>query len=93
MTHYRTLKRNGNLALLAIHLDTGRTHQIRVHMKYIGHPLIGDDMYAAEYMYMNRQALHSYKLKFTHPVTGKEMEFTAELPDDMRSVLNEKNGV
>ena len=87
VTHY-TLKeyKNGH-SLLSIHLETGRTHQIRVHMKHIGFPLIGDHLYNPDMEYMTRQALHSHRLQFTHPVTGESMDFIAPLPEDMRQVL------
>lgn len=71
------------LSLVQLQLETGRTHQIRVHMTSIGHPLIGDTLYNPETALMNRQALHSYRLAFTHPVTGVSLEFTSPLPEDM----------
>lgn len=71
------------LSLVQLQLETGRTHQIRVHMTSIGHPLIGDTLYNPETVLMNRQALHSYRLAFTHPVTGVSLEFTSPLPEDM----------
>lgn len=71
------------LSLVQLQLETGRTHQIRVHMTSIGHPLIGDTLYNSETALMNRQALHSYRLAFTHPVTGVSLEFTSPLPEDM----------
>lgn len=87
VTHYRVLERRNGLALVTLHLDTGRTHQIRVHMKYIGHPLVGDSLYAPEYMRMERQALHSHKLTFQHPITGEKMVLQQELPEDMKRIL------
>ncbi len=88
-THYRRLSYNPDLDLscLSLKLDTGRTHQIRVHMSYIGHPLPGDFLYCPDYRYINRQPLHSFRLSFTHPVTGEPMEFTAPLPEDMGRLL------
>jgi len=85
VTHYQTISYNENtdLSFLRLRLETGRTHQIRVHMKYIGHPLPGDFLYHPDYRYINRQALHSAYLRFTHPITKKVMEFEAPLPDDM----------
>lgn len=71
------------LSLVQLQLETGRTHQIRVHMTSIGHPLIGDTLYNPETALMNRQALHSYRLAFTHPVTGVSLKFTSPLPEDM----------
>lgn len=70
-------------SLIQLRLETGRTHQIRVHMTSIGHPLPGDTLYNPTTMLMKRQALHSYSLEFTHPITGESMRFTAPLPEDM----------
>lgn len=70
-------------SLVALKLDTGRTHQIRVHMNYIGHPLPGDFLYNPDYSHISRQALHSHHLRFRHPITGEEMHFTAPVPEDM----------
>ena len=83
-THYRRLEYKNGYSLVSLKLDTGRTHQIRVHMKYIVHPLPGDFLYNPDYSMIRRQALHSYRLTFTHPITGKELQFTAPLPDDMK---------
>lgn len=83
-THYRTLQFKNGYSLVSLKLETGRTHQIRVHMKHIGHPLPGDFLYNPDYSVINRQALHSHRLRFSHPITGEEMDFTAELPDDMK---------
>lgn len=89
ITHYKRLQydKEKNLSLVKINLLTGRTHQIRVHMKYIGHPLIGDFLYNEDYTYMNRQALHSYSLDFLHPITKEKMDFTSELFPDMKSIF------
>lgn len=87
ITHYTLQKYKNGHSLLSIHLETGRTHQIRVHMKHIGFPLIGDHLYNPDMEYMTRQALHSHRLQFTHPITGESMDFTAPLPADMRQVL------
>ncbi len=76
------------LSLASVHLETGRTHQIRIHMKYIGHPLIGDFLYNPDNRdLIGRQALHSHRLCFSHPITGKSMSFTSDLPDDMARLL------
>lgn len=69
-------------------LETGRTHQIRVHMKYIGHPLYGDFLYNPDYRFLNRQSLHSWKLSFLHPVTRDPMEFTADIPEDIQQFFH-----
>lgn len=87
ITHYMLKEYKNGHSLLSIHLETGRTHQIRVHMKHIGFPLIGDHLYNPDMEYMTRQALHSHRLQFTHPITGEPMDFTAPLPDDMKQVL------
>ena len=88
VTHYALKEYKNGHSLLSIHLETGRTHQIRVHMKHIGFPLIGDYLYNPDMEYMNRQALHSHRLQFTHPITGESMDFTAPLPVDMLKVLD-----
>lgn len=77
------------LSLVQLQLETGRTHQIRVHMTSIGHPLIGDTLYNPETALLARQALHSYRLAFTHPVTGVPLEFTSSLPADMAELFPE----
>lgn len=86
VTHYRVLQRDTakNLSLLSLSLETGRTHQIRVHMKYLGYPLIGDFIYHPDKTYIARQALHSCRLSFPHPITKEAMDFHAPLPEDMR---------
>ncbi len=107
VTHYRVLERLGYVTLVECRLETGRTHQIRVHMKYIGHTLFNDERYGgneilkgnrtAKYQQFirncfeicPRQALHARTLGFTHPTTGKEMNFESELPGDMQQ-LTEK---
>jgi 23S rRNA pseudouridine1911/1915/1917 synthase len=89
ITHYKRLAYQDGLSLLSLKLETGRTHQIRVHMKAIGHPLIGDFLYNPDFTKINRQALHSYRLRFTHPVTKKPLVFTAPLPEDMQALFPE----
>lgn len=84
VTHYQRLAYKNGYSLLSLKLETGRTHQIRVHMKYIGHPLIGDFLYNPDSKEISRQALHSYRLSFTHPITGVPMTLTAPLPADMK---------
>lgn len=81
-THYRTLKSNGQLSLIELQLETGRTHQIRVHMAYMGHPLLGDELYGGNMEQMQRQALHAFRLSFKHPMTGAELVITAPAPAD-----------
>lgn len=87
-THYKRVAFQNGYSLVSLKLDTGRTHQIRVHMKHIGHPLPGDFLYNPNYSVIKRQALHSYRLKFVHPITNKKMEFTAPLPEDMNSIIS-----
>ena len=82
-THFRRVAEHKGYSLAEISLETGRTHQIRVHMKHIGHPLPGDFLYNPDYSHIKRQALHSYKLEFTHPVLGIPLSFTSPLPSDM----------
>lgn len=82
-THFTRLETRNGLSLVSLKLETGRTHQIRVHMSYIGCPLIGDYLYYPDHTRINRQALHSYRLSFLHPITGKALSFTAPLPEDM----------
>lgn len=90
-THYERLHYNAGLhcSLVSLKLETGRTHQIRVHMKHLGHPLFGDFLYNPDYSLIERQSLHSWKLAFQHPLTKKDLFFEAPLPDDMRFVFNE----
>ena len=87
VTHYRVLDEKNGHSLVSLILETGRTHQIRVHMQYLGFPLVGDYLYNPDMEYIHRQALHSWKLSFIHPITKEPMEFTAELPDDMKKIL------
>lgn len=88
ITHYDVVKEFNNLSLVHITLGTGRTHQIRVHFSYIGHPILGDTLYGRPSELINRQALHSYKLTFTHPVTKKVLSLEAPLPNDIKNILN-----
>lgn len=106
VTHYRILERFGYVTLVECILETGRTHQIRAHMKHIGHPLFGDERYGGTeilrgqrsstykafiqncFKVCNRQALHAKTLGFIHPTTGRQMDFTSELPNDMQQLLD-----
>lgn len=88
VTHFTVVERFGDYSLLELKLETGRTHQIRVHMKYIGHPLVGDPVYGkSKGIKLNGQALHAAVLGFVHPSTGEYMEFSAPMPSDMIELL------
>ena len=90
-TRYETLAVYKDRALLRLELDTGRTHQIRVHMAHLGHPLAGDFLYGTEdRALISRPALHSWKLSLCHPITGETMTFTAPMPADMLGLLQER---
>ena len=93
-TNFRVLERFGAYTLVECRLMTGRTHQIRVHMAYIGHPVVGDPKYGAKKcpFSIEGQALHSKTLMFTHPRTGERMEFEAPLPEDMQMILDDLRG-
>ena len=90
VTHYAVLERYRGFTYLTFRLETGRTHQIRVHMKHIGHPIIGDPLYGpkTDSWKLGGQCLHAGKLTLTHPSTGERMTFTAPLPDYFEAVLN-----
>lgn len=102
ITHYRVIDRFKNHTHVKVILETGRTHQIRVHLSYIGHPLVGDPTYGGRTRFpkkayqelketlksFNRHALHSKKLSLIHPVSGESMTWKIELPDDMKGLLN-----
>ena len=90
VTHFKVLERFGDFTLVECKLETGRTHQIRVHMASIGHPLVNDPKYGPKKsspFAIRGQALHSHELTLTHPTSGEEMHFTAPLPDDMEKIL------
>ena len=88
VTHYKVLERFPHYTLVELALETGRTHQIRVHMSYIGHPVLGDHLYGEEKPYIiERQALHARQLQFDHPASGEAMTVTAPLPEDMKKAI------
>ena len=101
VTHYEVLARYGNISYLKLMLETGRTHQIRVHMSYTGHPLLGDEVYGQSKIpfekrhapLLNGQALHAKRLSLTHPRTGERMTFECELPENFKELIEilEKN--
>jgi 23S rRNA pseudouridine1911/1915/1917 synthase len=97
VTHYRTLRTIGQVALIECKLETGRTHQVRVHMSSIGHPLLGDPVYgrssarfrpALQAAHFSRQALHAAELGFVHPVTKERMNLVSEMPADMQALID-----
>ncbi|WP_346774012.1 RluA family pseudouridine synthase [Brevibacillus sp. SYP-B805] len=83
ITHYAVLARSARATLVRVWLETGRTHQIRVHFAHLGHPLAGDRLYGGTRFSFSRQALHAYRLALRHPVDGREIDVTAALPEDM----------
>ncbi|WP_047982369.1 RluA family pseudouridine synthase [Ornithinibacillus contaminans] len=87
ITHYQVIRSNQTHALVEVKLETGRTHQIRVHFSHIGHPLAGDDLYGGTSSYIERQALHCFELGFEHPATKEWKSFTVPMPDDMKKIL------
>ena len=93
ITHFKVLKRSyeNDCTLLEVKIETGRTHQIRVHLSYIGHPVIGDDVYSngKNKWGIKGQCLHAQNLKFKHPITGKQMDIQAELPDYFKKIIAE----
>ena len=88
VTHYRVVAEQNGYSLLALQLETGRTHQIRVHLKFIGYPLIGDYLYNPDMERIGRQALHAWKLAFAHPISKVPLTFETPLPEDMKAVMN-----
>lgn len=90
VTHYKALKYSDDekYTLMEIKLETGRTHQIRVHFSYIGFPLAGDEMYGGDYSDIKRQALHCKTVRFVHPITGEQITIDSELPDDMKRLID-----
>ncbi|MDE6833286.1 MAG: RluA family pseudouridine synthase [Ruminococcus sp.] len=88
VTHYTVIKQYAGYAHLKLLLETGRTHQIRVHLSYIGHAVLGDDVYGKPYKNIDGQCLHARKIGFIHPTTSEYMEFTSELPDYFRKILD-----
>ncbi len=86
-THYSVVESNEKFSKVRVILSTGRTHQIRVHMSHIGHPLVGDDLYGGDKLLLTRPALHSERIIFTHPITKKIMDITSNVPDDMDDIM------
>ena len=90
VTHFKVLKRYNDMTLVECQLETGRTHQIRVHFQYIGYPIVGDPKYSIRNTPETQgQCLHAYKIEFVHPRTNELMQFSAEMPDVFKKVLEE----
>lgn len=87
ITHYNVVKTDFDYSIVKLLLETGRTHQIRVHLSYVGHPIIGDTLYGSASTKINRQALHAFKVCFIHPITKKEVCYIAPIPDDIKRLL------
>lgn len=87
VTHYSIIKSYSGYEHIRLKLETGRTHQIRVHMRYIGHPVLGDEVYGKSFAGIDGQCLHAKKIGFVHPITGEYMEFDSELPDYFKAIL------
>ena len=87
ITHFQVLDKNEKFSLVKVNIKTGRTHQIRVHMRYLGYPVLGDTVYGRDNGIAARQMLHAYQLEFLHPVTQKAMKIVSELPDDFQEAL------
>lgn len=88
-THYQVVKGGADYAVIRLRLKTGRTHQIRVHMACIGHPLLGDDLYGGQKDKIYRQALHSWRVNFHHPFSDKQLQIEAPIPSDMEQIINQ----
>lgn len=89
ITHYSVLEEHDNISVVECVLETGRTHQIRVHLSALGHPIIGDTLYGSEKNSIaSRQLLHAYKLEFIHPLTKQIVTYTAPVPDDLRKYIH-----
>lgn len=89
VTHFQVLKRGQEMSLLSLWLETGRTHQIRVHLADSGYPVLGDRMYGRRAKSLNRQALHAAALEFVHPITGESLKLAAKRPDDFARLVEE----
>ncbi|MGN0621381.1 MAG: RluA family pseudouridine synthase [Porcipelethomonas sp.] len=87
VTHYHVIEQYDRYAYLKLRLETGRTHQIRVHLSYMGHPVLGDDVYGKPFKGIEGQCLHARKIGFVHPESGEYMEFESELPDYFKEIL------
>lgn len=86
ISNYRVLEQVEGFSLVEVGIETGRTHQIRVHMKSLNHPILGDEVYGSPSKKVKRQMLHAYKLEFSHPITGKEVRVVGDIPEDFQGV-------
>ena len=87
ITHYKVLKRKPNFDIVECILETGRTHQIRVHFAYLGHSLLSDTLYGTSSSLINRQALHAYEVEFTHPLSKKKVKYITTVPEDLNKLM------
>ena len=87
ITHYKVLKRKTDFDIVECILETGRTHQIRVHFAYLGHSLLSDTLYGTSSSLINRQALHAYEVEFTHPLSKKKVKYIATVPEDLNKLM------
>lgn len=88
ISHFKVLERFNNMTLVEYTLETGRTHQLRVHSKYIGHPIVGDSLYGLQSPLISRQALHAYEVSFVHPINKEKMLIHSDLPDDIKKLID-----
>ena len=89
ISHYKVLKRFHNMTEVEFYLETGRTHQLRVHSKHIGHPIIGDTLYGKPSLLISRQALHAHAVEFMHPITKEKTTIQAPIPDDLKNITQD----
>ena len=91
VSYYKVVKRlkDKDLTVVEYELETGRTHQLRLHSKHINHPILGDSLYNKESSLIKRQALHSIEVKFIHPITKTEMIIKSDIPQDMKKIIND----
>ena len=88
VTHYQLIENKQNFCIVKFKLETGRTHQIRIHSSFIGHPILGDTLYGSPSPLISRQALHAYRVKFVHPITKQIVSYIASIPEDMEKLRN-----